>query len=149
MSARLEKHVPFGVRAHQTLVKRRRDISVLIILIRPHIHLAALLILVALLQRLAQIRIRTQIQRRLSFLVLQIQIRPVPGQEACDARRRLLVAPLRAQPHQELADVLDVVELAQLRQSVMAEGFVKGSVAVFIRYVQIGAFSDEKLEDED
>jgi hypothetical protein len=148
VAAGLEQHVPLGVRTDQTFVQGGRDVRVLIVLIGSHVHLAALLVLVAFRECLAQVRVGTQVQRGLSFLILQGQVGTVAGQEAGDARRRLLVGALGAQTHQQLTHVLDVLQLAQLRQSVVAQGFVERSVAVFVGHVQIGTFSDEKLEEE-
>ena len=43
------------------------------------------------------------------------------------------------------ASVLQILELAQLRERVMPEGFVQWSVAVLIRQIQAAVFSHQKL----
>ncbi len=50
----------------------------------------------------AQVRVRTEIQRRLSLLVLDVQICAVGGEEAGDARARFLVGARGAESHQQL-----------------------------------------------
>lgn len=59
--------------------------------IARQVRVVGLPLVVALDQRLAEIRIRTQVQRSLQFAVLDRQVGAVRSQEAGDGRGRLLV----------------------------------------------------------
>lgn len=97
VAARLEQHVALQVRTDQALVQRGR---VFLAARRVHVHLVALLVLVAFVERLAEVRIRAEVERRLSLFVLDRQIGAVRGQEAGDARGRFLIRALAAEAHQ-------------------------------------------------
>lgn len=149
MIAGLEQHVPFGIGTNQALVHGGREVGVLVVRWSAHLHLLALLLLVALGQGFAQVGIGAEVQRRLAFLVLDCEVGAVAGQEAGYACRRLLVGTLGSQAHQELADVLDVLELAELGEGVVSECLVEWSVAVFVGYVEVGAFPNQQLQNQE
>ena len=62
-----------------------------------------MLLLVTLAERLAEIRVGAEVERRLALLVHRVQVGAVGGEEAGDGGARLLVRPRGAEPHQQLA----------------------------------------------
>lgn len=63
-----------------------------------------------------------------------------------DGTRWLLSLSLSLSTH--FAHVLYVLQLAELRQSVVSKSFVKRSVSVLVGDVQVGAFANEKLQNK-
>ena len=52
-----------------------------------------------------------------------------------------------SESHEQLADVLHVLQLAQLRQCVVSECFVQSSVAVLVGNVEVAALAHEQSHD--
>lgn len=96
-------------------------------------------------QGLAEIGIGAEVERRLALLVLELEVGAVGREEAGDEGAALLVLALGAQAHEQTADVLDVLELAQLGERVVAQGLVQRRVAVLVRHVQVRALAHQQL----
>lgn len=79
----------------------------------------------------------------LSLLVFEFQIGAVSSEETCDERAALLVLALSTQTHEETTDVLDILELSQLRQRVVTKGLVKRRVAVLVGDVYVSTLAYE------
>lgn len=90
------------------------------------------LALVAVCECFAEVRIGAEIEGRLALLVLDLEVGAVSREKARDEGAALLVLALGTQTHEESSNVLDVLELTQLGQSVVTQGLVERRVAVLV-----------------